>query len=110
MDTVTELLADLAARKGADTAIIYHDETITFAAVDDMGRRAATLLAGLGIGFSTTWAEGDCGETEMIFPPRPEWNSQLWLVTHVDLHRTAKVQTFLAFLKDWSTRWPVLED
>ena len=46
----------------------------------------------------------------MIFPPRPEWNSQLWLVTHVDLHRTAKVQTFLAFLKDWSTRWPVLED
>ncbi|MGB3688762.1 MAG: LysR family transcriptional regulator [Jannaschia helgolandensis] len=68
------------------------------------------VLAGLGIGFSTTWAEGDCGETEMIFPPRPEWNSQLWLVTHVDLHRTAKVQTFLAFLKDWSTRWPVLED
>ena len=50
MDTVTELLADLAARKGADTAIIYHDEAITFAAVDDMGRRAATLLAGLGIG------------------------------------------------------------
>lgn len=64
------------------------------------------VLAGLGIGFSTTWAEGDCGETEMLFAPRPEWNSQLWLVTHVDLHRTAKVQTFVTFLKEWSARWP----
>lgn len=67
------------------------------------------VLAGLGIGFSTTWAEKDCDETEMVFPPRAEWNSQLWLVTHVDLHRTAKVQTFLAFLKDWADRWPVLD-
>ncbi|CTQ48155.1 LysR family transcriptional regulator [Jannaschia donghaensis] len=67
------------------------------------------VLAGLGIGFSTTWAETECGETEMVFGPRPEWNSQLWLVTHVDLHRTAKVQTFLTFLKDWATRWPVLD-
>ena len=67
------------------------------------------ILAGLGIGFSTTWAEADCDRTEMVFAPRPEWSSQLWLVTHVDLHRTAKVQTFLTFLKEWSARWPVLE-
>ncbi len=65
------------------------------------------VLAGLGIGFSTTWAEQHCDETVMVFPQRPDWNSQLWLVTHVDLHRTAKVQTFLAFLKAWSQRWPV---
>jgi DNA-binding transcriptional LysR family regulator len=64
------------------------------------------LLAGLGIGFSTAWFEDDCDETVELFPARPEWNSQLWLVTHVDLHRTAKVQTFLAFLKDWAKRWP----
>ncbi|MEM8823899.1 MAG: LysR family transcriptional regulator [Pseudomonadota bacterium] len=67
------------------------------------------LRAGLGIGFSTTWAEKDRDDMVMVFPPRAEWNSQLWLVTHVDLHRTAKVQTFLTFLKDWSARWPVLE-
>ena len=64
------------------------------------------VLAGLGIGFATTWSERDEDNIEMIFPPRPEWNSQLWLVTHVDLHRTAKVQTFVSFLKDWATRWP----
>ena len=67
---------------------------------------AVALLAGLGIGFSTSWFEDGCDETVEVFPSRPEWNSQLWLVTHVDLHRTAKVQTFLAFLKDWAKSWP----
>jgi DNA-binding transcriptional LysR family regulator len=64
------------------------------------------ILAGLGIGFSTTWAEAGSNEVEIVFGPRPEWASQLWLVTHVDLHRTAKVQTFVRFLKDWVRRWP----
>ena len=64
------------------------------------------VVAGLGIGFSTTWMEAEEEGVEMVFAPRPEWNSQLWLVTHVDLHRTAKVQTFVRFLKDWSQRWP----
>ena len=42
-----------------------------------------------------------------VMPPRPEWEAPLWLVTHVDLHRTRKVQAFLAFLKDASKDWPV---
>ncbi len=50
MDTVTALLADLANDRGSDAAIIYHDEAVSFADLDDEGRRAATLLAGLGIG------------------------------------------------------------
>ncbi|MBL6952920.1 MAG: AMP-binding protein [Alphaproteobacteria bacterium] len=50
MDTVTALMDDMVAAHGADTAIIYHDEPIKFAEVDDMGRRAATLLADLGVG------------------------------------------------------------
>ncbi|UWR18819.1 LysR family transcriptional regulator [Sulfitobacter pontiacus] len=29
----------------------------------------------------------------------PEWDSMLWLVTHVDLHRTPKVQALLSYLK-----------
>ena len=29
-----------------------------------------------------------------------EWESRLWLVTHMDLHRTTKVQAFLRYLKD----------
>jgi hypothetical protein len=32
-------------------------------------------------------------------PSPAEWTVQLWLVTHVDLHRSVKVQTFLSHLK-----------
>ena len=28
-----------------------------------------------------------------------DWRVPLWIVTHVDLHRTTKVQAFLTFLK-----------
>ncbi|SFJ35231.1 LysR family transcriptional regulator [Jannaschia pohangensis] len=70
---------------------------------------APAIHAGIGIGFSTTWAEAGRDDVVQVFAPRPEWNSQLWLVTHVDLHRTAKVQTCLSFLKEWAKRWPAQE-
>ena len=35
-----------------------------------------------------------------ILAPKPEWDSVLWLVTHADLHRTAKVQAFLQFVTE----------
>jgi fatty-acyl-CoA synthase len=50
MDTVTALMDDMVAAHGGDTAIIYHDEPISFAEMDDMGRRAARVLADLGVG------------------------------------------------------------
>jgi len=40
-----------------------------------------------------------------MMDPLPEWTSDLWLVTHVDLHRTPKVQTFLKFLKAEAKAW-----
>ena len=49
MDTVTALLADLVARKGDDTALIYHDEPLSFASLEDQGRRAASVLSNLGV-------------------------------------------------------------
>ena len=30
----------------------------------------------------------------------PEWESRLWLVTHVDLNRSPKVQAAIAALRD----------
>jgi hypothetical protein len=30
----------------------------------------------------------------------PEWESQFWLVTHVDLHRSPKVQAVLKALRE----------
>lgn len=58
------------------------------------------VLTGAGIGFvQSHLLKRDLGLTEVI-PPQEEWESPLWLVTHVDLHRTTKVQAFLRFLKD----------
>ncbi|MGB3176923.1 MAG: LysR family transcriptional regulator [Albidovulum sp.] len=33
-------------------------------------------------------------------PARSDWDSQLWLVTHVDLHRTPRIQLFLKAVKE----------
>ncbi|MDO6588789.1 LysR family transcriptional regulator [Loktanella sp. D2R18] len=58
------------------------------------------VLAGAGIGFvQRHLLQRDIGLTEVI-PPSNEWETKLWLVTHVDLHRTAKVQAFLTYLKN----------
>lgn len=65
----------------------------------DMHAAEAAVVAGAGIGFiaqSVARANADLVE---VHAPRVEWQSSLWLVTHVDLHRTTKVQTLLAFIK-----------
>ena len=57
------------------------------------------ILAGAGIGFVVQQECAAHGLTEVI-PSLDEWSAPLWLVTHVDLHRTTKVQAFLRFIKD----------
>ena len=52
--------------------------------------RLAAIKAGLGMGFLNDGAaHADLIE---IMPPLPEWGFTVWMVTHVDLHRTPKVQ------------------
>ncbi|WGW04254.1 LysR family transcriptional regulator [Tropicibacter oceani] len=60
------------------------------------------ILAGAGIGFMGAREATQFPELVQVMPPREEWTSPLWLVTHVDLHRTAKVQAFLSHLKDYT--------
>ena len=80
-------------------------ENISFR-VNQITAARPAMHAGLGIGFSTTWAEAGRDDVEQVFAPRDAWNSQLWIVTHVDLHRTAKVQMIASHLKDWAASWP----
>ena len=58
----------------------------------------AAARAGMGLLF---WADSDpdLGLVQ-VMPPRPEWSFALWLVTHVDLHRTPKVQAAVKAIKD----------
>ena len=63
------------------------------------------VLAGAGIGFLARWEASRHPELEEVMEPLPEWAGKLWLVTHVDLHRTPKVQSFLKFLKQEAQTW-----
>ncbi|MEO0664164.1 MAG: LysR family transcriptional regulator [Pseudomonadota bacterium] len=65
------------------------------------------VVAGAGIGFLPVKVAERYANLTQICPPRPDWSAPLWLVTHVDLHRTAKVQSFLTFLKAASKDWEV---
>lgn len=57
----------------------------------------AAISAGIGMGFRFDHLRNE--DLVRVLPSRPEWEVPLWLVTHVDLHRTPKVQALLAALK-----------
>ena len=79
-------------------------DQIVFAAAEQTALESA-VRRGVGMGFITTLrAAGDTNLVE-VPPPRPEWESALRIVTHVDLHRTKKVQAFLTHLKDAAKDW-----
>ena len=64
---------------------------------NDAEVRYGAMLDGLGIGFHF-WS--DVEPLIEVMPPRPEWEFSVWLVTHVDLHRTPKVQAALVAIKE----------
>ncbi|KIN62347.1 Transcriptional regulator, LysR family [Sulfitobacter noctilucicola] len=75
------------------------DSSVTFRCADNGGSVAA-IKAGAGIGFLSAQDARQSDDIVEIHAPRTEWEAPLWLVTHMDLHRTTKVQTLLQFLKD----------
>ena len=79
-------------------------ERVVFRAADQRVLRHA-IQAGVGLGFLSTWDAPRHPDLVQVLPPRPEWTAPLWLVTHVDLHRTPKVQAFLSFLKERAKAW-----
>ncbi len=63
------------------------------------------LRQGAGLGFMAVHRARRDPELVEVMPARPEWDAPIWLVTHVDLHRTLKVQSFLAHLKQVAQGW-----
>lgn len=62
---------------------------------NDVAAREAVIRAGLAMG----WLPAGSAAGLIRAMAMPEWDSDLWLVTHVDLHRTPKVQAALAALR-----------
>lgn len=79
-------------------------ERIVFRSGDIHALRRATA-EGAGIGFMSRLQAAEMGGLIEVTEPREEWAGQLWLVTHMDLHRTTKVQAFLSILKDRAKAW-----
>jgi len=70
-------------------------EGVTVFKVFDLHAINAAVKAGIGLGFLADHeATGDPNLVE-ILAPSEDWAVQIWVVTHVDLHRTDKVQGFL---------------
>lgn len=64
------------------------------------------LLQGTGIGFLPAFEAEKYPDLVEVLGPREAWNTTLWIVTHVDLHRTRKVQAFVTLLKEMAKTWP----
>lgn len=65
----------------------------------------AALEAGMGLAFCNNQYAATRPDLVEVMAPIPEWEAPLWIVTHVDLHRTLKVQSFLACLKTAAASW-----
>ncbi len=80
-------------------------EQISFRATEQWVLHRA-ILDGAGIGFVALWQAENHPDLVEVMPEREDWTADLWLVTHVDLHRTMKVQCFTSFLKEEAKGWP----
>jgi DNA-binding transcriptional LysR family regulator len=77
---------------------------ITFR-VDDTAAMRDAIVAGAGIGFMPSYQMEQYPNLVKILTPRQTWGTDFLLITHVDLHRTAKVQALLTFLKTKAKIW-----
>jgi len=77
---------------------------ITFR-VDDTAAMRDAIVAGAGIGFMPSYHLDQHPNLVKILSPRPTWATDFLLITHVDLHRTAKVQALLTHLKAKAKIW-----
>ncbi len=57
-------------------------------------------IAGLGAAPIACWQARMESSLRPLLPPPEDWNFDLWLLTHRDMHRTSKVQAFTQFLKN----------
>ncbi|MEM1036257.1 MAG: LysR family transcriptional regulator [Pseudomonadota bacterium] len=73
-------------------------ENMTFVSNQSRIQRKA-VHAGLAIGFLPKDQAATNPDLVEVMPSMQSWETKFWITTHVDLHRTAKVQAFLNILK-----------
>ena len=73
-------------------------EAYAFKSNEHSVRRMA-ICKGLGIGFMDDQEISHLKNLVEIMPPSDAFSINIWVVTHMDLHRTTKVQAFLKHLR-----------
>ncbi len=68
--------------------------------VDIFNAKAAMLRTGIGVGVLPTFMEDKHPELVAVSDPIPELALPVWLVTHPDLRKTARVRAFMQFVGD----------
>lgn len=82
------------------------DSSVAFIGTENVALELAVEM-GAGLGFFPCYRASKNPDLIEVLPSRPEWDAPLWLVTHVDLHRTRKVQSFVTHLKEIAKNWQV---
>ncbi len=67
----------------------------------DVSVNLEAICEGIGMGFINDHEARRRGGFHAVLPPDKAWSVPLWLVTHVDLHRTEKVQAMLSCIKSF---------
>jgi DNA-binding transcriptional LysR family regulator len=83
-------------------------DQITYAATEPMALEQA-VREGAGIGFMMAFRAVNDPDLVEVLPRRDDWEASLRIVTHVDLHRTRKVQAFITHLKEMAKGWKLCD-
>ncbi|MFK7861680.1 MAG: LysR family transcriptional regulator [Granulosicoccus sp.] len=57
------------------------------------------IMTGIGIGFMSDHEARQRGKLQAALPANADWSVHGWIVTHVDMHRTEKLQAMLSCIK-----------
>ncbi len=68
----------------------------------DIAVTVEAISAGIGMGFMGDYEASRRGGLHAVLPPDPAWFVPGWIVTHIDLHRTEKVQAMLRSIKTFN--------
>lgn len=80
------------------------DENVVYKCSDTNTVQDA-VMSGAGIGFLPSYMGHEDDKMVEVLAADQEWFVPFWCVTHVDLHRTAKVHSFVTFLKEEAKTW-----
>lgn len=90
-DKCTDLFQEWLHSQGHSSNIILRSNSIS-TAVD-------AIRTGIGVGFCPQSFVKDDPDIFSVWPDQEQWTVNYWIVTHVDAHRSAKVQAFLDVLR-----------